>query len=357
MAAAAVVDLQGAVLFEKDVYGSIITAWSYPAIPEGFEHVLRTRSQLEDDSALPAGAPPFVWGRFKNLWHYSMICEADQRTNPKVESFSIVLLSANFNPEKFALLLQLMCAQYRATASPTAILEGYLKAFTTGQYACDAGSWKNAQFSDQRALISGCSLKEIVGNFGMHSVLLWNAMLLKKRIIVYGDVLPDLLSFVRAMPQLVWHRQRWSILRPIVASKRDELDELAAAGVFVAGFLDRAVRGGDQYYDVFVDLPERRVMVAEHAKEQLTMGQFHKDLAAFMTQQAKAEDGTDAAMIKAVAQKTRELIDSIAKMCTPPAEEGAKPRLRAEDLKAKSLGASMERFIFNVAVAEGMAEE
>ena len=76
--AAAVVDLQGAVLFEKDVYGSIITAWSYPAIPEGFEQVLRTRSQLEDDSALPAGAPPFVWGRFKNLWHYSMICEADQ---------------------------------------------------------------------------------------------------------------------------------------------------------------------------------------------------------------------------------------------------------------------------------------
>lgn len=353
-------DLQGVGLFEKDAFGSIMCSWSYPSLPEGFESVLQSRSLLDDDSALPTGAPRFVWSRFKSLWHYSMIADADPKVDGKVECFSISVLSGNFNPEKFGALLQLWCAQYTATGTPTSILEGYLKAFTTAQFACPAGSWAAASFGDNRALISGCSLRDVLRSFGPQAVLLWNAMLLKKRIVVFCDVLPELLAFVRAMPQLVWHRQRWQILRPFVAASKAQLDELGAAGVYVAGFTEKAVRSGEQYYDVFVDLPERRVAVAAHAKAGLAMGEFHKGLAEHMLALANADGATDQAVIKGVALKTKELLDNLRGMCTATAAAsdgsgGARNVVTREILAARKMPASMERFLFDVALAEDMA--
>ena len=353
-------DLQGVGVFEKDAFGSIMCSWSYPSLPEGFEPVLQQRSLLEDDSALPTGAPRFVWSRFKNLWHYSMIADADPKVDGKVECFSIAVLSSNFNPEKFGGLLHLWCAQFAATGSPTSVLEGYLKAFTTGQFACPAGTWTAASYGDNRALIAGCSLRDVVRSLGPQTVLLWHAMLLKKRIVVFCDVLPELLAFVRAMPQLVWHRQRWQILRPFVGANKAQLEELGAAGVYVAGFTEKAVRSGEQYYDVFVDLPERRVAVATHAKVGLAMGEFHKGFAEHMLALANAEGATDQSVINGVALKTKELLDNLKAMATATAEasdgSGAQRNVVTRELlAARKMPKFMERFLYDVAQAEDMA--
>lgn len=78
-------------------------------------------------------------------------------------------------------------------------------------------------------------------------------MVLKKRVVVYCDVLGELLQIMRALPQFVWHRQDWSVLRPFVAAKKSEIADLQTAGVYVAGFVDPGVRGSEQMYDLFID--------------------------------------------------------------------------------------------------------
>lgn len=59
-------------------------------------------------------------------------------------------------------------------------------------------------------------------SFGVHSVLIWTAMLLKKRIVVVGETAEHVLNTIRVFPQLAWARQNWSILRPLVTLSTDE---------------------------------------------------------------------------------------------------------------------------------------
>jgi Stabilization of polarity axis len=89
--------------------------------------------------------------------------------------------------------------------------------------------------------------------FGPEIVLVWNAILLKKRVVVYCESLPALLKVIRAFPAFAWHRGNWDILRPfVVAGHSPEISDLSN-GVYVAGMTDpRSVRA-HQLYDVFVN--------------------------------------------------------------------------------------------------------
>lgn len=60
---------------------------------------------------------------------------------------------------------------------------------------------------DATALLGPASVKRLIARFGVESVVLWNAMVQKKRLLVLGSSLTDLLQAVRAFPQFVWHRQ------------------------------------------------------------------------------------------------------------------------------------------------------
>jgi hypothetical protein len=60
---------------------------------------------------------------------------------------------------------------------------------------------------DGLALLGSSSIKELITAYGVESVLLWTALVQKKRIVVLSDSLPALLTTVRTLPQLVWHRQ------------------------------------------------------------------------------------------------------------------------------------------------------
>lgn len=61
------------------------------------------------------------------------------------------------------------------------------------------------------------------------------------------------LSFSRALPQLVWHRQNWSILYPYVHLEGEELEKLSSCVTYIAGFTDASVESKTELYDLFVN--------------------------------------------------------------------------------------------------------
>ena len=119
---------------------------------------------------------------------------------------------------------------------------------------------------------------------GLEAVVLWNAILLKKRLLVVSDNVPELLDVIRTLPQLAWHRQDWQILRPLVSSSSEHMEDLASCGVFIAGTTDSSLantteKNGSATFDVVFSITERRVTISDAVSADMRMGAAHRDIA------------------------------------------------------------------------------
>jgi len=127
----------------------------------------------------------------------------------------------------------------------------------------------------------------------------------------------ELLKVVRALPLFVSHRQNWDILRPFVNGSKPELEDLQSAGVYVAGFID-PVKANDSslIYDIYIDVPAQIITVADNAKADFMMGNFHKELATFLVKSTEDKNQSEQDLIKGLAVKTRDLIQNLKSLCT-----------------------------------------
>lgn len=166
---------------------------------------------------------------------------------------------------------------------------------------------------------------------------------------MFCERVEDLLQVVRALPQLVWHRQDWRILRPLIAGSAEELADLAEAGVYVAGVTAPEMRSRTDLYDVFVDVAGRSITVAEAAKADFQLGSFHRDVAGVLTAAAAAEGASAMSVIKAIAVKTKELVTQVKSL-------GSEGGVSVADIRSKGLPEAMQRFVYATAVAEGLAK-
>ena len=116
------------------------------------------------------------------------------------------------------------------------------------------------------------SLSGVAQIYGIESIIIYNALLLKKKVVVYAPRLDTLLDFCRydgieihcftvgyvcvlfrVLPQFVWHRQNWNIVYPNMSIDEFELEGLQGHGTYVAGFTDPAVEARTDLYDLFVN--------------------------------------------------------------------------------------------------------
>ena len=68
--------------------------------------------------------------------------------------------------------------------------------------------------------------------------------------------------------------------------------------MYCAGFTDPEIKNRTNLYDLFIDLNERAISVAEHAKSDFRMGSFHKDLGEFMVECSEDEEMSNLDIIK-----------------------------------------------------------
>jgi hypothetical protein len=124
---------------------------------------------------------------------------------------------------------------------------------------------------------------------GLEAVVLWNAVLLKKRILVSSEggsvqSLNKLLTTLRCLPQLALHRRDWGVLRPLVSCSGDDAalyaEDLASCGVFIAGTVDPAMATTHaSLFDVVFSLTDHRITISEDAAGSMKMGSTHRELA------------------------------------------------------------------------------
>jgi hypothetical protein len=343
-------------VIEKDNNGDILISWVFPALDEDVEQVLKARSNLSQET-IPL---QFTYSKYKNFWIYiySQVVERDSSTPAnlnRVSVYSLCILRNTFNPEKYLALAKLMSAIYSATGDPAKLLQCHLGVFTKNQYdGGKFGKFVDAEYDNRRAFLVS-PLKDIVRLFGEETILLWIAMLTKKRIIVYSDKLVALQKVIRAIPLLVWHRQNWNILRPYVTLSQNEVSEMMASGVYVAGFTDPVLKSKENTYDLYVDINARTISIASHAKDHFTLANFHNDLASFLVSSAEDEETTDQTLIKNLTMKTKDLITKLENLKVEDPED-KRMYITLEGLQSRKLPPGMDRFLYGVSAAEGLTK-
>ncbi|XP_064630603.1 DENN domain-containing protein 10-like [Lineus longissimus] len=344
-------DLLSAGLIEKDSHGDITWTWAYPSVTPFLRDFYIRKSNLNSES-VPV---PFTYGQFQRIWYYISTTDvADTDNLPKVKKFSLVLTAKDFNPEKYESLTRIMCALYKETGTPVSILETFLTVMTKGVCRSEEnGTFTTRDFSTSDAYFAG-SAKDLINTFGVESILIYVAMLLKKRVVVYHPNVGELIQAARAFPALVWERQNWNLLYPNVHLDKDEMSDLQSNTSYVAGFTEASVEGRSDLYDIFVNLNNAEISIAPQAKETFAMGKLHKDIAMYMVQSAEDDSMSNKDVIGAVVKKTKELLNNLKSLATEG--EDGKASISIEALRGRNMPPAMENFLYNLAAAEGLVQ-
>uniref|UniRef100_A0A8C7D0T1 DENN domain containing 10 n=2 Tax=Oncorhynchus TaxID=8016 RepID=A0A8C7D0T1_ONCKI len=336
-------------LIEKDVNADTLWVWCYPSVSAELREVLLSKCCLRQDSR---GLHTFVFGQFRRTWYYISTVEVQEPTALKkvqfVTHFSIVVTTKDFNPEKYAAFSRVLCRMYIKHGSPVKMMEGYIAVLTKGVCQSDEnGSFLIKDYDVRKAYLAG-SVKDVVSQFGMETIILYTALMLKKRIVVHHPQVEALLEFTRALPALTWHRKDWSILHPYVHLTDSELENLRTCTGYVAGFVDPEVSNRSDLFDVYVNLPDSEITISQSAKEAMSMGKLHKDIGLVIVQSAENADRTDGQIIKDISIKTREILANLASL----AEECENSKITLETLKQRHFPPATENFLFHLAAAE-----
>ncbi|XP_005284214.2 DENN domain-containing protein 10 isoform X1 [Trachemys scripta elegans] len=343
--------LLGVGLIEKDTNGDALWVWCYPSTTAEMRDLLLRKCCLTDENKL---LHTFVFGQYRRSWFYITTVEVqDSSVLEKVTHFSIVLTAKDFNPEKYAAFTRILCRIYLKHGSPVKMMESYIAVLTKGICQSEEnGSFLSKDFDARKAYLAG-SIKDIVSQFGMETVILFTALMLKKRIVVYHPRIEVIQEFTRTLPALVWHRQDWSILHSYVHLNDDELEALKTCTGYIAGFIDSKVSNRPDLYDVYVNLADSEITISQQAKEAMTMGKLHKEIGQLIVQSAEDPDKSDSQVIKDISLKTKEILTNLASF-TEVSDDGEKPTLNFEALKQKRYPPATENFLYHLAAAEQM---
>ncbi|CAJ1066607.1 DENN domain-containing protein 10 [Xyrichtys novacula] len=333
-------------LIEKDVNGDTLWVWCYPSVGSDLRQVLLKKCCLTHDGR---DFHTFVFGQFRRTWYYISTVEVQEPTAlHKVTHFSMVVTAKDFNPEKYAALSRVLCRMYIKNGSPVKMMEAYVTVLTKGICQSDEnGSFLIKDYDVRKAYLAG-SVKDVVSQFGMETIILYTALMLKKRIIVHHPRIEALLEFTRVLPCLTWHRKDWSILHPYVHLTDIELEDLKECPGYVAGFVDPEVSNRADLFDVYVNLPDSVITVTQSAKEAMAMGKLHKDIGHLILQSAEDAERSDSQVIKDISVKTKEILSNLVSM----ADECEDSKITLEVLKHHHFPPATENFLFHLAAAE-----
>lgn len=289
---------------------------------------------------------PFFYFKYKSDWIY-VHTTMGGCVDPNLNGMSLCLITRSFNPEKNQNLLELLAHQYISSGDPTKILEGYLSVYTTGLFTNAKGSFKATAYDDEKALQGSSKLTDLIGLFEADTVILWNAILLKKRILVFADSVPKVLEIIRTFPSLAVHRKDWNVFRPVIRDEPEHMEDIQAAGVYIAGTVDSSLMLRTDLFDVIVSAPDRRITVVDSSADDMRMGALHREILNLMVPDEPA-DLNDGALVAAIALKTTVVLERLQSIQLDSKEE------TEEAIMGLSKNEATNRWLCKLAAAEGI---
>jgi hypothetical protein len=315
--------------------------------------------------------------RIKQNWIYILSKPFQTATSANIgaETFFLCICSKFFNPDFYFDVLNIFSEKYSIVPDPTKIIEGYLHLHTTGKLSTITIS----NYSEE-SVMKGFStnLKYIVKRSGVEVVLIWNAVVLQQRILVYRPLPPSppeasasslslLMQTARSLVSLAPSHRRdlGSLLRPLVA--REDASDLSESFTFVACSSDSSLLARYDLFDLLVALPpdenqggesaEIEITVSPAAKAAMALCPAHRELAQVLTDLVDRESTTEQQLLATFADKAEEARAVLVRALFS-GEEGKKEKLSEAAflermVSVKEGGKATQQWLRRIATAEG----
>ena len=312
--------LPSSVLFaERDTNADVLTTWIYPELSDELRVVVERKCAFLGGQEAPTEETT-LYGVYGSTWYYIYGTPvAEGNGIPDAEAYAVVVFADAFSPEKYLHMARVFAAQYAVQGSGVDVLTAFMGAAMQGECSSPDGedTFAVSTYSDVRHTYLKTAIKPLINKFGIESILIYIAVLLKKRIVVVSSDATVLQDVVRTLPQFAYKRQDWTIIHPNVDTANDEVADLVASGSsYIAGFTDNSVAIREDLYDLLVDANGGAVSYASHAQGSFGMGKIHKEIAMYMVEAAQDETVTQREVLKAL--MVGENTERLAQTRSPP---------------------------------------
>ncbi|XP_014252824.1 protein FAM45A-like [Cimex lectularius] len=329
-------------IIEKGNDGDVLWSWAFPSLKDEQRKYIEDKCHLSDLKFS-------LYGKFKN-WFYIHVTECNQAILPNIENIGIVVWAKDFKPDQYLKLASLLSRVYNESGDPTKVLQFYLSVVTKDITPNNNGSLLFKEFCSQKTSKSS-RIKELIKMFGLEVILIYNTLLLEKRLIVYHHSLPVLLEWLKSFPYFIAHRKIDDHLIPWFEVNDQDISELRSRRNYIAGCCDNSVFLRSDLYDVLVNLPAKEITISPQSKDKLPVTKTHKDIALFMEQLADSEMDEEK-VVSSITAKTKELISLIRSMSVKG--EDMRDYISLEKIKERNFSPVMENFIVQLASTENI---
>ncbi|KAI2805500.1 Protein fam45a [Blomia tropicalis] len=211
------------------------------------------------------------------------------------------------------------------------------------------------------------SLKKIIKLFHLDVILIYTALLLKRKIVVYHHSQSKLLEFMSALPFFVSHRIECpddTFYPNLDLHCPEQIEHIKGQAHYIATFYDSKVEEHEDLYDMYVNLAAVEITISHKSREVFSMTKTHKEIAMALVRVAENESSNDENVINEIIKKTSELRNSLFQIArknlndfeNESIEINMPQRISRKTLKQSILSPNLEMFFWNFAIAEGMAD-
>lgn len=339
-------------LSERDRFGELMGVWSFPSSSSEQQSLLLEHCEHRNSHqhSLGENGDFYVVKVGANEWYYCLR-KPVRRLEQEIDALECCLsliTTSSYNRVKYEAVLNLLLDLYMGSGNPTKMVEAVMNFQAKGKF--QDLDLKSFTFDPVSGSVG--SLMEMCLDYGQDVVVLYNAVLLKKRILVVGDDTRQVLALLETLPLFASHRQEYQSLRPTVLNNATHLGDLGQAGYWIAGVSESTYANLNTVEvkpDVTVNAAEKRIQVGPHAMNAMKLCGHHRTVSAELANLAEKEGATNAELISLVSEKNSEVLGKIR------SAGGDSGGVTEKALRREEIGKeAMQNFCVRLAVAEGL---
>lgn len=302
--------------------------WNYPTISDDLKAAI---TQTCYNQGLEATGL-YYYVRIGNQWIY-----IKQFINKNDKPAAIIITSHCYQPNLYEIICDLLVTNYSIEKKFVNLVQIYLNVFIKNGVSVENNFLNLSRFPWKT------DVKGIIKHLGIEIILVYNALLLKKQILVYHPYVEELQESLASLTRLVSFRKPEDLLQPLVKT----VNELRKnTTYYLRGTTNKSLLNQKHVCDVIVDLESKFVECSPNAKD-FEMCHLHKEVARFLLQISESEE-SEKRVIESISNKTTEIFQLLNKLKN---EEG---KIRIEYIENKKVNKNLSKFLISLAKVENI---